>query len=208
MKKFIAVMFLLTFNSVFNAQVLSGYGIKLGLGITNSTWGYEASDWEQNWDNKAGLSLRAFADFLDYSYFNLEGEAGFSQKGVKGSVEIITAENPDGFHRSMNNRLNYLSASLMGKLKYKKDIFTPYLLAGPQFNFLAGYDVDPIFKATYDRFEKSLWGFTVGMGSVFKIEGTNLLLEYRFERDFTNNLQFYEFYVKNYSHSFLIGVQL
>ncbi|HEX2868371.1 MAG TPA: porin family protein [Ignavibacteriales bacterium] len=208
MKRSLVVLCLLIVTSAINAQTLSGYGLKLGLGITNSKWGVKSSDTESDQGYISGFSARAFADFLNYPFFNVEGELGFSQKGMKESIMTITVEDPDGSHRTLINRLNYVSASVMGKLKYTKGIFTPYLLAGPQFNYLASYDVDALVKPIYDRFEKSLWGYTVGMGSAFKLEGYNLLIEYRFEKDFTNNFEYYELYVKNYSHTFLIGVEL
>lgn len=208
MKKFFAVLFLLIINSAFSAQVLSGYGVKLGLGITNSKWGIESTESEFYPDYNSGLSVRVFADFLNYSFFNVEGELGFSQKGMKENFTTAKFENPDGSYTKLKDRLNYISVSVMGKLKDTKDIFSPYLIAGPQFNYLTGIDVDASAKPLFEKFEKGIWGVTAGVGAAFKIERISLLVEYRYERDFTKSLDDYGLYMKNYSHTFLIGVQL
>lgn len=207
MKKSLVVLTILIISSALNAQTLSGYGLKLGLGITNSRWALESSDSEFYPDYISGLSVRAFADFLNSSVFNIEGELGFSQKGMKEDL-FRNIENSDGSYTKVNERLNYISASVMGKLKYTKDIFTPYLLLGPQFNYLAGMNVDASAKPFFERSEKSLWGFTTGIGAAFKTKRFSLLFEYRYERDFTKSLEYYDLYMKNFSHTFLIGVEL
>lgn len=192
-----------------SAQIINGYGVKLGLGIANQTWKHNVYDGNMDWNNNTGISARVFADFLNYSLFSFEGEIGFSQKGIKYDLPITTAENPDGtgMHYYINNRLSYFSAALMGKIKYEIGLFTPYLLLGPQFNYLAGKDVDSGFDGVYDKFDRSILGYTAGVGSVIKIQSIKFLVEYRFEQDFNSNYGLSSIDIKNYSHSFLIGLQ-
>ncbi|MGE5410639.1 MAG: outer membrane beta-barrel protein [Clostridiales bacterium] len=207
MKKLFLVLCFFLISTAANAQLLNGYGIKLGMGITNHTWKFASEDFEINWDYNTGMSIRAFADFLDDSNYNIEGEIGYSQKGVKDEYFNMTVENPDPTAHKYANRLNYVSAAIMGKMKCNIGIFTPYLLLGPQFNYLVSKDVLPMLDVVYNRFKKNIWGYTAGAGSVIRIQNLNLLLEYRFERDFNNNMDVFPIDIKNYSHSVLMGIQ-
>lgn len=207
MKKFCVVLCFFLISSAAKAQLVNGYGVKLGMGFTNHTWHYNSADFDLHWDNNTGLSARAFADFLNFSNFNIEGEIGYSQKGARLEVFTTTVENPDPVKRKLTNRLDYLSASLMGKAKYNLGMFTPYILLGPQFNYLAGKDVELLLVGPYNHFKKSIFGYTAGAGTELKIMSLNFLVEYRFEKDLTNNYDLPMLDIKNYSHSVLIGVK-
>lgn len=207
MKKLFLVLCFFLISSAAKAQLLNGYGFKLGMGITNHTWHFNSADFDFHWDNNTGISARAFADFLDFSYFNIEGEIGYSQKGVSDEVNTSTVENPDPVIRKLTSRLDYISAAIMGKAKYNLGMFTPYILLGPQFNYLVGKDVEYFLVGPYNHFKKSIFGYTAGAGTEFKVMSVNFLAEYRFEMDLTNNYDLPALDIKNYSHSVLIGVK-
>lgn len=207
MKKFCVVLCFFLISSALKAQLVNGYGIKLGMGITNHTWHYNSADFDFHWDNHSGISARVFADFLNFSNFNIEGEIGYLQKGARLDVFTTTVENPDPVKRKLTNCLDYLSASLMGKTKYNLGMFTPYILLGPQFNYLAGKDVEFLLVGPYNHFKKSIFGYTAGTGTELKIMSLNFLVEYRFEKDLTSNYDLPVLDIKNYSHSVLIGVK-
>ena len=57
-------------------QLVSGYGLKLGVGISNYSWVY-FDNYNLDFKNKIGISPRIFADFFDIPFFQLEGEIGF-----------------------------------------------------------------------------------------------------------------------------------
>lgn len=208
MKKFCVVLCFFLISSAAKAQLLNGYGIKLGMGFTNHTWHYIPVDFDLDWENNTGMSARVFADFLDLSNFNIEGEIGYSQKGA--SLEVFTTgpESPNIVIQKLTNPLHYISAALMGKAKYNLGIFNPYLLLGPQFNYLVGKDQEKKFAGPYHHFKKSVLGYTAGAGSELNILSMNLLVEYRFEKDLTNNnYNLSTIDIRNYSHSVLLGVK-
>lgn len=210
MKKiFFAVFIVFSLSVQSEAQIIKGYGVKLGMGISNSTWHYSSYNYDLTWDKNAGFSARLFADFFNYSIFSLEAEIGYSQKGIKDKIPITNITHPDGTGEfiDINNRLSYISAALMGKAQYKIGIFSPYAIIGPQLNYLADKKVDQRFEIVYNNFNKQILGFSAGIGSGISIQGLNLILEYRYEKDFSNNYKSSGIEIKNYSHSFLVGFQ-
>lgn len=210
-----------------NAQIVNGYGVKIGLTSSSHTWKFSASDTYTNPNYYNGFSIRAFADLLNSSFFNIEAETGISQKGAKLNYQIWILDpyfKTTGVYKTTNNRLNYINASLMGKVKYEMKTFTPYLLLGPQFNYLVGKEIGNgyevihsrtwggfsqfPFKDEYDVLNKNIWGFTAGLGSEFNVYTISFLVEYRYEMDFTNNNYYSTLQIRNYSHSLLAGVRL
>jgi hypothetical protein len=232
-----SILFCFLVSTTINAQIVNGFGIKSGVTSASHTWSYHTYDTQTTPDFLTGISARAFADFLNIPFFNIEAEIGFSQKGAKLRYQYWRSQyNPLGFYddiktdefRTVNNRLNYINVSLMGKIKYEFGMVTPYLLMGPQFNYLVGKDIEgndseviqsrrrddytafsyTIFplKDVYNRLYKDIWGFSAGLGSLIRTHNINFLVEYRFERDITYNYcETPEF--RNYSHSLLIGIQ-
>lgn len=209
MKKSFIVLFLLMVNSAFNAQILNSYGIKLGMGMTNQTWEYSSFNLHPKWESITGVSARVFADVSANKYLNIEGEAGFIQKGMKYNIPLTDVTNPDfnGQYRMVYNHLNYLTASVMLKAKYDAGMFTPYILMGPQFSYLAGSKVDKGFAVVYDNLKKSNFGYTAGLGALINFKGLNFLVEYRYEGDFASTYKLSNIDIKNQAHSFMIGMQ-
>lgn len=211
MKKNQIIIFLFILSGVSISQTIDAYGIKLGIGLSNHSWKYNASPgFNLNWGNNYGITARVFVDISFLSFLNVEGEIGYVPKGTKDKIPITTASQPDGTgeYININNRLNYLSISLLAKYKYHLELFTPYIILGPEYNYLLSKQIDQGFEIVYDKFRKNLWGFTVGVGSEIKLMPFNLLIEYRYSRDLTNNYELSTIDIKSYSHTFLIGVCL
>lgn len=192
-------------------QSIDGYGIKVGWGLTNHSWEYDPSiNVKLDWENNSGITARAFADISFLSFLNVEAEIGYAQKGAKYKIAVTTMTQPDGTGEfiNINNRLNYLSLSLMGKVKYKLELFTPYIVLGPEYNYLLSKQIEQGFEIVYDKFKKDIFGFTVGIGSEIKLLPVNIIVEYRYSKDLTNNYDSATIDIKNYSHTILIGVEL
>ena len=211
MKKIFLILFVCCLTAAASyGQCLNGSGIKIGFGLTNQSWKYNDPNFELEWENNSGILAKVFRDFNLLSFLSLEGEVGYAQKGIKDKIAITSPSHPEGTGEFMNinNRLNYLSASLMGKLKYNLNLFTPYLIAGPEYNYLLSKKIEPGYEVIYDGFKSSAVGFTIGLGSEVKLLPINFLIEYRYSRDLTNNYESSNIEIKNYSHSFLIGIKI
>jgi hypothetical protein len=199
------LVFIMCWTVFINAQVFSDYGLKIGMGISNQDWTND--DINMNFENQKGITARIFANIVDYSYLSLLGEISYSGKGFKESVEYTTIENPGGtgVYKKFNIRLNYISLSFLGKLKYDYSIFSPYILLGPQYNYLFDKQIDQEFNVAFSDFNEHNIGISTGMGTEIRIGKINLLCEYRYERDFTNSSAT-AFKMLNYSHNFLTGI--
>jgi hypothetical protein len=206
---FLVLLFIFSISTY--AQITPSYGLKIGLGITNHSWEYQPPiNGKLDWDNNYGVSIRAFADVAFSNIFGVGGEIGYSQKGIRKTIPVTTVQNPDGIGESINitNKLDYLSFSLMGKIKIETDLLSPYILIGPQYNRLLSSNIAKGFEIVYDHFEKDIFSITVGLGSEFQLFSINALLEYRYERDISNSSKLSTIEIKNYSHIFLVGIKL
>lgn len=211
MKSLLIIIFLTTFTFNVNAQIISSYGLKLGVGISNQSWYYQSDLLNMDWKDKIGITARIFADFLSISFFQVEGEIGYLRKGFKDKVPITTASQPDGTgeYISENNSLDYLTISALAKFKYDLEIFSPYIVVGPQLNLLLNRNVEQGWKDVFDKFKDTNIGLSVGVGSELKtILPITILVEYRYERDFLDNYDVPNIDIKNYSHVILLGVKI
>jgi opacity protein-like surface antigen len=84
-------------------------------------------------------------------------------------------------------------------------MFTPYLLLGPQYNYLLSKNVDKDFQIAFDNYNKNSLGITTGAGTEIITGIFNLVIEYRYERDLTNPSST-GFKMRNYSHNILAGI--
>ncbi|MCB9250699.1 MAG: hypothetical protein H6613_20245 [Ignavibacteriales bacterium] len=53
------------------SQIISNYGIKLGIAISNQTWDYE-DDFKMEFDSKLSFSPRIFVDIFNFPFGNLK----------------------------------------------------------------------------------------------------------------------------------------
>ena len=207
MNKLFLILFVILIISQTFSQSIDGYGIKMGWGFTNHSWEYKPSYDGRlgvvDWENNSGVTARAFADFSFSSLLNVECEIGYAQKGAEYKI-FRNAE----LYKDIRDRLNYLSVSLMGKMKYNLGLFAPYIIFGPEYNYLLNKQVDRVFESDYDKIKRDILGFSVGIGTETKLLPVNIIVEYRYSRDLTNNYDDSTAEIKNFSHSVLIGVKL
>ena len=204
----IILLSVLSFNA--KSQILTDYGIKFGTAISNQTWDYDAG-FSLNNDNKIGISTRLFADFFSWRYIQLEGELGYTRKGFTDNIPITSADSPDGTgeYININNSLDYLSISVLGKIRFSAGGLSPYIIAGPQFNFLINKNIGNGWDIAFDQFRKTNLGIIVGAGTELNdLLPFTILLEYRYERDFMDNHGSPYIKVLNYSHVILAGIKL
>ena len=210
MKLILIISLILVLSFSAESQILTNYGVKFGAAISNQTWDYGAG-FNLNNDNKVGISPRLFADFFNWPIAQIEGEFGFTRKGFTDEIPITTAESPDGTGQYMdiNNSLDYLSISVLGKVRFEAGKLSPYVIAGPQINYLINKNVSNGWDIAFDQFRKTNLGLTVGAGTELNdLLPFTLLLEYRYERDFMDDHGSPYIKVINYSHVILAGIKI
>lgn len=210
MKSIFIFLSILVLSINAHAQLLSGYGAKLGLGISNQSWNYNTNT-IVDYNNKIGANPRIFADFLDLSFFNIETEISYLRKGITEKIPLTSMDQPDGTGEYINidNSLDYLSISILAKPKYEFGIISTYILFGPQINILLGKNITKGWEVIYSKFKKSNYDLSLGAGiEMRKLLPITFLLEYRYERDFIDNCEFLNIDIKNYSHVILLGIKI
>ncbi|MDX9924473.1 MAG: outer membrane beta-barrel protein [Ignavibacteriaceae bacterium] len=209
-KNIIFIVAFLIISNISYGQMIPKVGLKFGLNISNSIWYFnEPLNAELEWENYSSYTLRGFVEINLTDNFGIEGELGFSRKGVYKEVPISPIDQPDvtiGISKT-KNITEYLSLAALAKYNIYKGFMSPYILAGPQINFLVNYNVRNGSERAYDEFNTAIFGYSVGSGIEINVKPIDILIEYRFERDLTNSNTTEEFDVHNYSHSIMAGLR-
>lgn len=173
------ILVILFFTFSLQAQFLESFGVKFGGTITSQerkyhlpTGGHDAIVTIHPNKNLVGLSAGVYAEFKGYSIFDILLELNYLQKGFVREEQYTTGES-----YTLKQRTDYLNFSLLIKTKVYDGIVTPYLIAGPRYDFeitKTGYSVDNPY---YEAFNKNLFGFYFGVGSKFDFFNINLLAE-------------------------------
>ncbi|MCX6150867.1 MAG: porin family protein [Ignavibacteriales bacterium] len=209
MKKNIAFVFLLLIivSSSLNAQLVRSYGFKIGGNLAKQDFNYASNlSIDLKTDNRFGLNVGAFIEFLDLPVASIIAEVDYTQKGMKYTSTVRTTEHPEGIGTTtVNNRIDYLSILLLGKVRYNLILFSPYLLAGPRVDIEINKNIDKNYDEVYKDFKKGNFGLTFGIGTeIIKM----LLAEIRYNVDLTDAYSTANLKVKNQSIDFLVGIML
>ncbi len=203
-------LILFSFISTSQAQLIRGYGIKLGTTISSQTWEYvPALNFTFEPDNRIGLNIGIFAELLNNPIISIVTELNYIQKGMKEEVPVTTPSQPDGTGEfvTWDTRIDYINLSAFGKLRLNLGIVSPYVIAGPKIDFEINkehsLDDTNIFE---NNFNKNRIGFKVGIGTEINLMSLNLLAEILYDADF-NELYENEFLkVTSNSIDFRIGL--
>ena len=116
---------------------------------------------------------------------------------------MTTAQYPDGNGQflSYSTKLNYLSVPILAKLRMSGPLLTPYIIAGPRFDYYLSNSGSNL----YSDFNKTSIGGTFGVG----VESVSILsiqvgLEFRYSPDFKDSFSTSVMMIKNHSMEFLL----
>jgi opacity protein-like surface antigen len=126
--------------SISESQLIRGYGIKIGVASTDQNW-----DWAPGYGTVStstaayqSLDIGAFIEWLDIPFFSVVTEVQYIRKGsdvasyqitpFPGSVVFNYAGYP-------STRISYLSVPILAKLRMNGGLLSPYIVAGPRFDF-------------------------------------------------------------------------
>lgn len=211
MKNVLFLLCILTFTTTVFCQVFPRFGVKAGYGVSNQEWDYKDFDIEMKWDDYSSFAI---AGFFDYpvapfaKFFEIEGEVGYLQKGMKFHLPVSSFDQPSGTgeYVYLKNSLNYINFSVLAKLKYSFNLLTPYILAGPEVNYLISRNTESSMEEFYSYFKESSFSYSLGAGTELNMGIIDLLIEYRYAKDLTNNHGDF-LIIKNYSHKLCAGIK-
>lgn len=213
MKKVCFVFTLLFVFSTSQAQIIRGYGLKVGSTISNQDWEYSnspgLSGLSFDSDNRVGINFGIFTEFLNVPFISIITEVNYIQKGMKAEVPERTVSQPDGTGEFVTwyTRVDYINISALGKLRINADLFTPYILLGPKIDF-------EIHKANSlgqvnvveENFNKNRFGLKVGIGTEINLLSFNLLAEFLYDADFNELYENENLKVNSNSFDLKIGI--
>lgn len=191
-----------------NAQFIRGYGLKFGAISATQTWDYKTSTKfspERRW----GIDAAGYIEVINLPYFRLLGELHYIQKGFSITLPVTTISQPDGTgeYITLKPRVDYLSVPILAKLRFDLGKVTPYLIAGPRFDFLISKNPDG-FQSVLDNFKSKDIGISIGSGFEFSLKFIkSVLAEFRFSPSFSEAYSSNTLTVKNQSFEFLLGVR-
>ena len=198
---FICIFLITLFSQSSESQTIKAYGLKIGAVSATQSFNY-TTNFSLSTANRWGIDVGGSVELLPTRYFSLLTEIHFIQKGFSFSSELSTPTHPEGtgIFVIIKPRLDYLSIPILAKIRFENDGITPYLIAGPRFDFLLGEYDTPV------KYTSSDFGATFGGGFEWSaISVPIIIVEGRFSPSFTYVFQNQNVAVKNNSFEILIG---
>ena len=176
-KSIIAVSLALMIFVAGSVQALPfvGFGIKGGLELTNQSFD---APYEIDTNARMGLHIGVFGEWLDLPMFSLLTEVAYVQRGMKNDIQII-----DAGMTEKDNRIDYLSISVLPKYKMSFVVASIYIAAGPRIDYKLRVADDTIWAE--DGAEDYLKDVNIGGDIALGIDFNRFSGEFRYSRDFT-----------------------
>jgi hypothetical protein len=127
--------------SISESQLIRGYGIKVGVASTSQNWDWAptAGVTTASTATHQSLEIGAFIEWLDIPLFSVVTEVQYIRKGSDATtnVSMTPIENPGGNGQiiSYSTKISYLSVPILAKLRMNGGLLSPYIVAGPRFDF-------------------------------------------------------------------------
>ena len=203
--KLFGIMFfiLLSFGSA-DSQLIKGYGIKVGAVNANQIWDNDFPTMDR-WGLDAGIFVEAFSK----QSFSLLMEFHYVQKGFIYKTLITTEENPEGngTYFTIKPKVNYFSIPFLFKIRFERESFTPYIIAGPRVDILIESKSGALGNSVFDYFKSTDFGISLGLGIEIPAKFIpSLIAEFRYSPSLTNSYSSDHLKIKNRSIEFLLGV--
>ena len=213
MKKFVFFMFcfMILVNSHSSGQIINGYGVKLGVTSAYQNWDYKVTYMNGfDSDKRLGINAGMFLEFLNSPFFSINAEIDYNQKGMKKEVAMTSISFPEGTgeYKTDNNRIDYLTFALLGKLSHKTSLFKPYIFAGPRMDLQINKSVSKGWEDVFDKMKKNVYGISFGIGTeMTEILPITLLAEIEYNYDFTDVYETDNLVINNNSFDVKLGVK-
>lgn len=204
MKRLVIIFVMIAISSTYS-QFIKSYGFKVGGTISYQNWSPVFMPGDAPKENRLGMNIGAFAEFINIPVLSIVTEINYIQKGFKSAYLQIDKDykGPD----SWNLRIDYLNISLLAKAKINLGIVKPYLFAGPRIDYELNKSSNISNNVYYD-FEKYLVGLKVGIGAELEILQIKLLGELLYDFGFGDLNKKQNVEVKVSSYDFRIGIVL
>lgn len=208
--KFIYPILIFTFLvTTSQAQILRGYGFKIGATLASEDWDYTRLSTDFTPDSRLGFNLGVFGEFLDIPYLSLVTELNYVQKGMTKELPVTTITHPDGTgeYVTWDTRIDYLNISTLGKLRLNIGLLSPYVVIGPKVDFQINVDNSlGSNNEVEENFNEIIYGAKVGGGIEFRLTSFSILAEIIYDYNFSDLFKNENLTVTASSVDFRLGI--
>jgi len=187
---------LIIFNLIFtlnvnllHAQVIKDYGIQLGITSANQVYkGTGFMEEGEQMQRRIGIIVSAYIEWSNLSYLFMITQVEYIQKGMRYEHYIYSDFGHEQIGKKIDDcRLDYLSLPIYVKLILSESEVSPYIIAGPRFDYLFNYNSD-VLNYVFEEFKKYVFGGMLGLGvEIDLLSFTTPSIEIRYNMDFTNS---------------------
>jgi len=218
MKNLIVTLALFSlFASASYSQFLTGFGIKAGATFSNQDHKYKPDDFNFETKNILGFNGSVYAELLKNNFFNLVVDAGYEQRGYTSEVAKTDEFGNEIGRYNVNNKTNYITMGLLGKVKFKTKTVTPYVIIGPKVDFYLGYSINateersPEEISDYDpvleQFKKINYSINLGAGLEFeKLLPFKTLVEFNYSPPINTSFNSAGLEIKEHYFNIKLGI--
>jgi len=203
----LAVIGILLIFTESHAQLIRGYGFKVGAVSATETWDsgeYIDVETQYRW----GFTASAFLEVLKVPIFSLVAEAQYAQRGAIVSFHT-TAQ--DGLPRNyvFSPRVDYLSVPLMARLRFPMSSLEGYVIVGPRIDFLISTHDDNFVDPSLYKFVHFEIGLSAGLGAeTDSVLPVHILAEIRYNSSFRDSFNNKRVRIRSHSLDIMLGVRL
>jgi hypothetical protein len=163
------------------------WGIKAGVSVSNQSYHYKTTEIERHFNSYTGLSVDIFGNTLQSDHLSMAGQLSYVQKGCAEELPSAYADpsSPQGYADGgkmiFQNRIDYISVAVLGKIRVDLNAVKPYLFFGPRYDI--PFKTKSISTSIYDHL-KNNWGLSVGIGAEFRFFWPDrMLVEFQYSPD-------------------------
>ena len=185
-----------------HAQFVQSYGVRVGVNSSHVT--FDLLDGDDAFDSRFGFQVAAFAE-LGAPLFPVSAliEVEYAQRGYETSYTLTSPTGEDEGTQTASTTLHYLSVPLLARVRLPGALMvTPYAVAGPRIDVLAGYDpgeigcltvtgdcseIDPVRDPFPELFPTMSFSGVVGAGvALSELIGPEVRAEVRYSLGLTD----------------------
>jgi len=198
------------------AQVIDHWGLKAGVSLAKQTEVDYGND--NQLKSRAGADLGLFFEWSENSWFSINSEVEFVQKGRELDIPFTTEQFPNGTGQFSKEsiRLNYISLVALAKAYIDLSAFEAYGSVGPRVDLLLSNSADVQAPEAYQAnilnrlqyelkyYKSAQLGSTLAVGfQTHSLLPFSSGVEVRYSPDFTHALEYPDVYT-NQSWEFLL----
>jgi hypothetical protein len=197
-----------------NAQLLRSFGAKIAVTSASQRIDYTPqppwSGFTYDVDRRTGVNAAIYAEWLNVPFFSVITQIEYAQRGFTEQLYFTEDASSNDRTTTRDNRVDYLSLPILLKASASTGDISPYILIGPRLDAYLGYhDKFNEPNSMYDRFKKTIWGGSAGVGIDFRsLIPVSVSLEVRYNVDFIDSYNDGTIKIRNNAYDFWLGVAL